>query len=71
MNRTNWTDRSARLQTMKLGEPLADQRFEELLKSAATFFTAAEGHSEEERQAVIQEINVLMRQYGLTLEDLQ
>lgn len=55
---------------MRQSEPLTDKRYEEMLKSAGSFFAAAEGHSEEERQAVIQEIITLMEQYGLSLGDL-
>lgn len=69
MGRHNDTERSLRTQTTKRGESLTESRFEELLKSASSFFAAAEGHSDEERRAVILEIKALMNEYGLTVDD--
>jgi len=70
MSRHNWTDRSARPQGTRREESLTDKRYEELLKTASTFFAAAQGNSEDERQAVILEIIALMEQYGLSVDDL-
>lgn len=70
MSTNTRTNRSSRTQPTKASGFLSDTRFEELLARVSTFFAAAEGHSEEERQAVIHEINALMLQYGLTAQDL-
>lgn len=52
------------------GPSLSDQRYQDLLKSASAFFTSAEESTDEVRQAVIDEINALMKQYGLKADDL-
>jgi hypothetical protein len=52
------------------GPSLSDLRYQDLLKSASAFFTSAEESTDEVRQAVIDEINALMKQYGLTPDDL-
>jgi len=52
------------------GLSLSDQRYEDLLKRASAFFSSAEESTDEVRQAVIDEINDLMKQYGLTADDL-
>ena len=52
------------------GPSLSDQRYQDLLRSASAFFTSAEESTDEVRQAVIDEINALMKQYGLTADDL-
>jgi len=49
---------------------LSDQRYQDLLKSASAFFTSAEESTDEVRQAVIDEIKDLMKEYGLTADDL-
>lgn len=51
-------------------EALSDQRFQDLLRGVSAFFANAEGHSEEERQAAIEEILCQMSHYGLKPEDL-
>ncbi len=51
-------------------EALTDQRFNELLKGASAFFASAEGHTEQERQAAIEEILCQMSRYGLKPADL-
>ena len=71
MSRHNWTDHSLRPHTKRREESLTEKRFEELLKSASSFFAEAEEHSAEERQAVIFDIVALMEKYGLKVEDLQ
>lgn len=70
MGRHNGTERSPRTQTTKRGESLTESRYEELLKSASSFFASAEGHSEDERCSMIQEIKALMDEHGLTVDDL-
>lgn len=52
------------------GPSLSDQRYQDLLNSASAFFTSAEESTDEVRQAVIDEINALMKQYGLAADDL-
>lgn len=71
MSRDSWTGRSPREHAAAKVESLTDKRYEELLKSASSFFAEAEGHTEEERQAVIVEIIATMDEHGLTIEDLQ
>ena len=50
--------------------PLGDNRFEELVRQASAFFAAAERDEVAEKAAVIEEIKLRMREYGLTVEDL-
>lgn len=50
--------------------PLSDQRFQQLLNNASAFFAQAEGHTEEERRQVIQDIRAQMSAYGLSTDDL-
>jgi uncharacterized protein YdaU (DUF1376 family) len=72
MSRHSWTaGRLPREQASAKVASLSEKRFEELLKSASSFFAEAEGHTEEERQAVIVEIIATMDAYGLTVEDLR
>lgn len=72
MSRHSWTaGRLPREQASAKVATLSEMRFEELLKSASSFFAEAEGRSEEKRQAVIIEIIATMDEYGLTIEDLQ
>lgn len=52
------------------GQPLTDQRFQELLHNASAFFARAEGYTEAERLQVVQEILAQMRAYGLSAADL-
>lgn len=52
------------------GQPLTDQRFQELLHNASAFFACAEGYTDAERQQVIQEIQAQMRAFGLSAADL-
>lgn len=51
-------------------QSLSDQRYQDLLKSASAFFTTAEKSTEQRRQETIDEINAVMRRYGLTVDDL-
>lgn len=51
-------------------EPLADQRYQDLIHRASAFFAAAERDVEAEKSAAIVEIKDLMLRYGLTLEDV-
>lgn len=71
MSRHSWTAHSPRAHVAVKDGSLSDKRYEELLKSASSFFAEAEGHTEVERQAVIVEIIATMDEYGLTLEDIQ
>lgn len=52
-------------------ESLSEKRFGDLLKSASLFFAAAEGDSEQEKRAAIEDIYALMAEYGLTFDDLK
>lgn len=52
-------------------EPLGDHRFQELIRGASAFFAAAERDEVAERAAAIEEIKLLMAQYGLTAQDLE
>lgn len=51
-------------------QSLSDQRYQDLLRSASAFFTSAEKSTEQLRQETIDEINAVMRRYGLTVDDL-
>ncbi|MBE0589868.1 MAG: hypothetical protein CVU36_25005 [Betaproteobacteria bacterium HGW-Betaproteobacteria-9] len=51
-------------------EQLSDQRYLELLRSASTFFAAAEYDAGAQRASVIDDIKKTMAQYGLTVDDL-
>jgi hypothetical protein len=51
-------------------QSLSDQRYQDLLRSASAFFTSAEKSTEQRRQEIIDEINAVMRRYGLTVDDL-
>ncbi len=51
-------------------EVLSEQRFAELLRNASAFFADAEGHTEQERQAVLAEILSTMKRYGIRPADL-
>jgi len=53
------------------GEPLNDQRFQDLIRKASTFFSAAERDLDAEKAAAIAEIKASMQQYGLTVDDLR
>ncbi|MDZ4189042.1 MAG: hypothetical protein U1D25_13170 [Hydrogenophaga sp.] len=57
-------------QGKRQAQSLSDQRYQDLLKSASAFFTSAEKSTEQRRQETIQEINAVMRRYGLTVDDL-
>lgn len=61
---------SPRAQPNRKSDALSDQRYADLLKSASDFFATAFVASDDERQAVIIEINERMARYGLTAEDL-
>lgn len=52
-------------------EPLNDQRFQDLIRKASTFFSAAERDLDAEKVAAIAEIKASMQQYGLTVDDLR
>ena len=51
-------------------QPLTDQRYQDLLRSASAFFDSAEKSISQRRQETIDEINTVMRRYGLTVDDL-
>jgi hypothetical protein len=50
--------------------PLSDQRFQDLLNAAGSFFASFESDPAAEKAAAIAEIQALMGRYGLTAEDL-
>lgn len=50
--------------------PLSDQRFQDLLHAARTFFAAFESDPVAEKATAIAEIQELMARYGLAIEDL-
>lgn len=50
--------------------PLSDQRFQDLLNAAGSFFASFESDPAAEKAAAISEIQALMGRYGLTAEDL-
>ena len=50
--------------------PLSDQRFQDLLSSAGSFFASFESDPAAEKAAAIAEIQALMGRYGLGVEDL-
>lgn len=50
--------------------PLADTRFQELLRGASAFFAANERDVEAEKAQTIKEIKALMSYYNITIEDL-
>ena len=52
-------------------EPLSEQRYQDLLKNASAFFASAVDATEDEREAVIGEINELMKKHALTVDDLK
>ena len=58
------------MQPARRNDALSEQRYADLLKSASDFFATAFVVSDDERQAVIIEINARMVRYGLTAEDL-
>jgi hypothetical protein len=64
------TPTSSRTQPSRRSDALSEQRYADLLKSASDFFATAFVASDDERQAVIIEINECMARYGLTAEDL-
>lgn len=52
-------------------EPLGDQRYQELVASAAAFFAASERDVEAEKAAAIKDIQALMAEYGITPDQLR
>jgi hypothetical protein len=50
--------------------PLSDQRFQDLLNAAGSFFASFESDPAAEKAAAIAEIQDLMSRYGLAVEDL-
>jgi hypothetical protein len=50
--------------------PLSDQRFQDLLNAAGSFFASFESDPTAEKAAAIAEIQELMNRYGLAAEDL-
>jgi hypothetical protein len=50
--------------------PLSDQRFQDLLNAAGSFFASFESDPAAEKAAAIAEIQDLMGRYGLAVEDL-
>lgn len=60
-----------RPQSPNRSEPLNDQRFQDLIRKASTFFSAAERDLDSEKAAVIAEIKACMQEYGLTVDDLR
>jgi hypothetical protein len=65
------TNYNPRPSSVKKPEPLSEQRYTDLLKSASDFFALAVEVTNNERKAKIIEITGLMTQYGLSVEDLQ
>lgn len=51
-------------------EQLSDQRYLELLRSASTFFAAAEYDDGAQRASVIDDIKKTLALHGLTVDDL-
>jgi ribosome recycling factor len=51
-------------------EPLSDQRYQDLLKSAKAFFESTDVSAEQARRDAISEILELMARYGLSVDDL-
>jgi hypothetical protein len=70
MNRIGRHAHEGRNTPNRRAEALSDQRFQELLRGASAFFASAEGHTEQERQAAIDEILSQMSRYGLKPADL-
>lgn len=50
--------------------PLSEQRFQDLLNAAGTFFASFESDPVVEKAAAIAEIQDMMARYGLAIEDL-
>ena len=50
--------------------PLSDQRFQDLLNAAGTFFASFDSDPVADKAAAIAEIEKLMGRYGLAVEDL-
>jgi hypothetical protein len=50
--------------------PLSDQRFQDLLSAAGSFFASFESDPAAEKAAAIAEIQDLLGRYGLSVEDL-
>lgn len=69
MNRIHRQDRTrAPAQQRRKHEPLSEQRYVDMLRSASVFFAAADVETVNERRAAIDEINELMKQHGLTAD---
>jgi hypothetical protein len=72
MNRfSRQTTYSSHPTPVKRAEPLSEQRYADLLKSASNFFASAVEATKDKRQVKISEINELMNKHRLTVEDLQ
>lgn len=51
-------------------EPLSDQRFQDLIAAMGAFFDSVERDAAARKAAAIAEIEELMRQHGLSVDDL-
>jgi hypothetical protein len=51
-------------------EPLSDQRFRDLINAMGAFFASVERDAAAQKAAAIAEIEDLMRQHGLSVDDL-
>jgi hypothetical protein len=56
---------------VKGAEPLSEQRYADLLRSASNFFASAVEVTDDERKVKISEIKELLNRHKLTVEDLQ
>ncbi|MFW2357697.1 hypothetical protein [Hydrogenophaga sp.] len=51
-------------------EPLSDQRFHDLVNAMGAFFASVEKDTAAQKVAAIAEIENLMRQHGLSVDDI-